>query len=438
MRAMKYLKKTDPTIDKLIRQEEKRQRETLQLIPSENYASRAVLEASGSVLTNKYSEGYAGRRYYQGNQLIDEVESLAVERAKQLFGVPYANVQPYSGSPANTAVEFALLKPGETLMGLALTSGGHLTHGHPGVTFSGKYFNSVQYGVGKNGWLDYAEIARLAKKAKPKLIIAGTTAYPRILEWKKFAQIADSVGAYLLADIAHIAGLVVAGAHPSPVPWVHVVTTTTHKTLRGPRGAMILVTNKGIKKDADLPKKIDSAIIPGLQGGPHNHTTAGIAVALKEANSKRFTDYGKQVVANAKVLASELTKLGFDLVSGGTDNHLLLIDLRNKGVNGWVAGWALEYAGIILNRNSVPGDTNPPFYPAGIRLGTPAVTSRGMKEKEMKLIARWIGQVVEHVQADQLPKNIFLAKIAKDKWLGKIRGEVKQMCVKFPVPGIDK
>ena len=444
---MKNLQRVDPIIFKAIKGEEKRLIDQLEMIPSENFASAAVLAASGSVLANKYSEGYAGRRYYQGNEWADVVEREAVERAKKLFGVPYVNVQPYSGSPANSAVQFALLKPRDTIMGLALASGGHLTHGHPQITFSGKYFRSVQYGVGKDGWLDYDEIAKLAKKAKPKLIIAGTTAYPRILEWKKFAAIADSVGAWLMADIAHIAGLVVAGVHPSPVPYVHVVTTTTHKTLRGPRGAMIMVTKKGLRRDADLGNKIDKAVFPGLQGGPHDQTTAGIAVCLKEAASKQFTVYSRQIVKNAKALARELTKYGFELVSGGTDNHLLLVDLRNKGVNGWVAGWALEYAGIILNRNGVPFDTNPPFYPSGIRLGTPALTSRGMKEKEMRRIARWVNAVMEHIKSYQFPVDSdqrkaftkkFLAQIKKDTYLAKVRREVKQMAVKFPVPGIER
>ena len=444
---MKYLRKTDPTILGSIRREEKRQRDTLMLIPSENYASRAVLEASGSVLTNKYAEGYPKRRYYQGNEYVDEVESLAIERAKKLFGVPHANVQPYSGSPANSAVEFALLEPKDTIMGLQLAAGGHLTHGHPKITFSGKYFKPVQYGVKKDGWLDYAAVAKLAKKAKPKLIIAGTTAYPRVLEWKKFAQIADSVGAWLMADIAHIAGLVVAGAHPSPARYVHVITTTTHKTLRGPRGAMIMVTSRGLRKDKKVASRIDRAVFPALQGGPHNHTTAGIAVALKEANTRLFERYGKQIVKNAKALAAALTKAGFELVSGGTDNHLMLIDLRSKRGNGWILAWALDYAGIVLNRNSVPFDTNPPFYPSGIRLGTPAVTSRGMKEREMGRIAGWISEVFERVRRDQLPEDkkersvfarAFLKKIERDGYLRKMRGEVRKMARHFPLPGIDK
>ena len=317
-------------IFQIIRQEKKRQRDQLHLIPSENYTSAAVIKAVGSILMNKYAEGQAGKRYYQGNQYVDEIEWLARDRAKKLFKVAHVNVQSYSGSPANSAAEMAILNPGDTLMGLALASGGHLTHGHPKITFSGKYFNSVQYTVGKDGWLNYEAIMKLAKKSKPKLIICGTTAYPRILNWKKFRKIADAVDAYLMADIAHIAGLVAGGAHPSPSPWVEVITTTTHKTLRGPRGAMIMVTERGLKKDPQLPDKIDRAVFPGLQGGPHMHTIAGIAVALREAQSKQFKIYAKQIVRNAKALAKEFKQKGYQLVSGGTDNHLLLIDLRNE------------------------------------------------------------------------------------------------------------
>jgi len=427
---------------KIIKKEKKRQLEQLHLIPSENYASEAVMKAVGSCLMNKYAEGQAKKRYYQGNEFIDEIELLAKERAKKLFKVPYVNVQPYSGSPANSAVEFALLEQGETIMGLALASGGHLTHGHPKITFSGKFFNSVQYSLGKDGWLDYKEIRKSAKKAKPKLIIAGTTAYPRILDWKKFRQIADETGAYLLADIAHIAGLIAAGVHPSPAEYADVITTTTHKTLRGPRGAMIMITKKGLKKDAELAMKIDRAVFPGLQGGPHMHTIAGIAVALEEAGTEKFKQYGRQIVTNAKVLADELIKKDFNLVSGGTDNHLMLVDLRNKGVSGWVAAWALEMAGIILNYNSVPLDTAPAFYPSGIRLGTPILTTRGMKEKEMIKIAEWINEVVDYVKNEKLPEDKekrklfvknFKQKIKKDKWLKEKRKKVIKLAKKFPV-----
>ena len=420
----------------IISKEKKRQRDQLHLIPSENYTSKAVMKAVGSVLMNKYAEGQAGKRYYQGNQYIDEVEWLARDRAKQLFKVAHVNVQPYSGSPANSAVEMALLDPGDTLMGLALASGGHLTHGHPKITFSGKYFNSVQYRVGKDGWLDYGAIMKLAKKAKPKLIICGTTAYPRILDWKKFREIADAVGAYLMADIAHIAGLVAGGVHPSPAPWADVITTTTHKTLRGPRGAMIMVTKQGLKKDPELANKIDRAVFPGLQGGPHMHTIAGIAVALREAQSKQFKTYAKQIVKNAKVLAKEFKNRDYQLVSGGTDNHLLLIDLRNKGINGVVAAWALEYAGIILNYNSVPFDTNPPFYPSGIRLGTPVLTTRGMKEKEMIKVVNWIDQVINLVKNEKMPTEAkkrakFLSEFKKRAKNNKELGKIKQTVAKF-------
>ena len=429
-------------IFEVIKQEKKRQKEELHLIASENYSSQAVAKTLSSCLVNKYAEGQATKRYYQGNKFVDEVELIARERACKLFGVAHANVQPYSGSPANSAAEFACLKNGETIMGLALASGGHLTHGHPKVTFSGRFFKSVQYSVGKDGYLDYDEIAKLALKAKPKLIIAGTTAYPRILNWKKFRQIADSVGAYLMADIAHIAGLVATGVHPSPAPFVDVITTTTHKTLRGPRGAMIMVTKRGLKKDPDLASKVDRAVFPALQGGPHMHTIAGIAVALKEASSKSFVKYAKQVVKNSKVLAKELKGYGFELVSGGTDNHLMLIDLRNKGVSGWVVAWALEMAGIILNYNSVPFDTNPPFYPSGIRIGTPTLTTRGMKEKEMEKVANWINLVVDHVKDEKLPENkserikfvkAFKKRVVKDKYLMKIKKEVKNFSRNYRV-----
>ncbi|MBI2049383.1 serine hydroxymethyltransferase [Candidatus Roizmanbacteria bacterium] len=439
---MKTLSKVDPQIYELIKLEEKRQIDVLEMIPSENYTSKAVMEAMGSVLTNKYSEGYPKRRYYQGNNVIDKIETLAIERAKKLFGVPYVNVQALSGSPANAAVEFAVLEPGETLMGLKLAFGGHITHGLP-LSFSGRFFKSVQYELAKDGSLDFDAIEKLAIKAKPKLIICGFTAFPRIIDFKKFGQIADKVGAYLMADIAHIAGLVVAGAHPSPVPYVHIITTTTHKTLRGPRGALIMVTEKGLKKDPNLPKKIDSAIIPGLQGGPHDNQTAAIAVALHEASKASFKKYCEQIIKNSKALAQELLKYDFNLVSGGTDNHLLLIDLRNKDVNGSVAALALEVAGIVLNKNGVPFDTMPPFYPSGIRLGTPAITTRGMREKEMKKIASWIDRAVNEVGDYRLPSEKekrsefmkkFKGEIVKNKNLLKIAEEVKSLCKKFPVP----
>jgi len=439
---MKNLKKTDPQIYELVKQEEKRQHDVLEMIPSENYASQSVIETLGTVLTNKYSEGYPKKRYYQGNAVVDEVEIIAQERAKKLFGVPYVNVQAYSGSPANAAIHFALMEPGEKLMGLKLAFGGHLTHG-AALSYSSRFFTSVQYELGKDGKLDYDVIEKLAMKEKPKVIVCGFTAYPRVIDFKRFGQIADKVGAYLHADISHITGLIVAGVHPSPVPYAHVIMTTTHKSLRGPRGAIIMVTQKGLKKNSDLPKKIDSAIIPGLQGGPHDNQTAAIAVSLKEASKASFVKYGEQIVKNSKALAEELNKYDFDLVSGGSDNHLILIDLRNKGVNGAVAALALEVAGIVMNKNGVPFDTMPPFYPSGIRLGTPAITTRGMKEKEMKKIAEWMKQVIDEVSELSLPedkeerKEVWKnhkAAIIKNKKLIAISKEVKKMCSKFLLP----
>lgn len=438
---MNFLKKTDPQIYKLILEEEKRQKEVLEMIPSENYASKAVMEALGSVLTNKYSEGYPKKRYYQGNRVVDEVEILAQERAKKLFKVPYVNVQPLSGSPANAAVYMAVLNPNDKIMGLSLSFGGHLTHGAP-LTFSSRFFKSVSYDLGYDRFLDYDQIEKLALKEKPKIIVCGFTAYPRIIDFKRFSEIADKVGAYLLADISHITGLIVAGVHPSPVQYAHIVTTTTHKTLRGPRGAMIMVTDKGLNKNPDLGKKIDSAIIPGLQGGPHDNQTAAIAVALLEASKPSFKQYGKQVVKNSKALAKELIKHGFDLVSGGTENHLILIDLKNKKVNGAVAALALEVAGIVLNKNGVPFDTNPPFYPSGIRLGTPAITTRGLREKDMVKVASWMNRAVMEVKGLDLPENkeerkkVWLEikkEILKNKKLLTIAKEVKDFTAKFPI-----
>lgn len=439
---MKTLKQTDPLIYKLIQQEEIRQKEVLEMIPSENYTSSAVIQTLGTVLTNKYSEGYPKKRYYQGNNVIDSIEQLAQERAKKLFNVPFVNVQALSGSPANLTVYVALLKPATgKIMGLSLAFGGHLTHGQP-QSATGKFFKSVQYELGKDGYLDYEKIEQLAVKEKPDIIVCGFTAYPRIVDFKRFGQIADKVGCYLMADISHIAGLVVTGVHPSPVDYVHVVTTTTHKTLRGPRGALIMVTEKGLKKNPDLPKLIDSAIIPGLQGGPHDNQTAAIAVSLLEASKPGFKQYGKQIVANAKLLAEELKKYGFDLVSGGTDNHLILIDLKNKQINGAVAALALEVAGIVLNKNGVPYDPMPPFYPSGIRLGTPALTTRGMKEKEMKKVAVWINRAVEEVRDETLPSEkekrseywkTFKVKVWKNKKLLKIAKEIKILCTKYPI-----
>lgn len=411
------LKKQDPQIAKLIDLETERQKMSLEMIPSENHSSPAVREALGSILTDKYAEGYPGKRYYAGLKYYDVLEDLCRNRAKKLFKVPHANVQPYSGSPANAAVYMAVCQPGDTVMGLALPMGGHLTHGWK-VNFSAKFFNSAQYGVDeKTGLIDYDEMEKLAKKAKPKLIFVGATAYSRIFDWKRLGEIADSVGAYMCADIAHIAGLVAGGAHPSPVPYAHIVTTTTHKTLRGPRGGMIMVTQKGLDKDPDLAKKIDKAIFPGFQGGPHMHQIAAIAVCLKEASAPAFKKYARQIVKNAKALAEELKKYGFNIVSGGTDNHLILIDLRNKNITGPEAQDLLEEAGITINKNSIPFDPAPPFKPSGIRMGTPAITTRGMKEKEMKKIAYWINEV-----------------ISDKKSVKRVREEIKKFSRKFPLP----
>lgn len=442
---MKALKKQDLQIYNIIKAEEKRLREVLQMIPSENYPSKAVLEALGSVLNFKYSEGYPKRRYYQGNVNADNAEITTQERAKKLFGVPYVNVQALSGSPANMAVYVALLQPKDKIMGLQLAFGGHLTHGAPN-NFSSKFFTSVQYQLGNDGKLDYDEIEKLAIKEKPQIIVCGFTAYPRKIDFKRFGEIADKAGAYLLADISHIAGLVVGGVHMSPVQYAHIVTTTTHKTLRGPRGALIMVTEKGIKKNPDLPKLIDSAIIPGIQGGPHDNQTAAIGVTLKEAATASFKRYAGQIIKNNKILAEELLKYGFDVVSGGSDNHLMLIDFRNKGLNGKVVAFALEVAGIVTNMNGVPFDTMPPLYPSGIRLGTTAITSRGMKEKDMKKVAAWINRAVEEIKNEKLPEEKekrsefmkeFKVRAGKNKNLLKIGREVKSFSLKFPVPGLD-
>lgn len=430
-------------ISDLIKQEQKRQEESLMMIPSENYASKAVREAVGSVLMNKYSEGYSGRRYYQGNKIIDEIELFAIEKAKELFKVEHVNVQPYSGSPANAEVLFALINPGDKIMGLKLSSGGHLTHGHPDVTFSGRFYKSVQFGTKDDGIINYDEVEKLAKSEKPALMIVGTTAYPLALDWKRLGIIADSIGAWLVADVSHVSGLILAEAYPSPVSFVHIVTTTTHKTLRGPRGAMIMVTKKGIAKDPELSAKIDKAVFPGLQGGPHDNTTAGIAQALVEADTMEFRKYGKQIVANAKFLVEELKKGGLTIVTGKTECHLIVVDLRPLELSGNVAAEALEIAGIVVNRNSVPNDPAPPFYPSGIRLGTPGLTTRGMKENEMKVVAKWILDVIDHVKGEKLPEEkekrsefikSFHLKIAGDKFLKNIALQVKSLSQKFPMP----
>jgi glycine hydroxymethyltransferase len=437
------LKKTDPQILALIQEETKRLKEVLEMIPSENYTSRAVMEALGSDLTNKYSEGYAKKRYYQGNKVADEVEILAMERAKKIFGVPYVNVQPYSGSPANLAVYLALLTPGkDKVLGLSLAYGGHLTHG-ASVSAVGKFFKTVNYILDAKGRIDFKQVEELALKEKPRIIVCGFTAYPRIVEFEKFAKIAKKVDAYLLADISHIAGLVAGNVHPSPVPYADVIMTTTHKTLRGPRGAMIMVTEKGLKKDPELGEKIDKAVFPGLQGGPHDNQTAAIAVALKEASTIAFNKYAKTVVENAIMLAEELQKRGFDLVSGGTDNHLILIDLASKGVNGALAAYALEQANIVTNKNAVPNDPMPPFFPSGLRIGTPGITTRGMKPKDMKKVADWYDRVVTAIQGNELSNDRkeriaqfkkFREDVKQNKEIKKVAAEVKTFASKFPIP----
>ncbi|WP_443079525.1 serine hydroxymethyltransferase [Streptomyces sp. NBC_01717] len=408
---------TDPELAALVSAEEQLQADTLRLIPSENYVSAAVLEASGTVLQNKYSEGYPGKRYYEGQQIIDQVETVAVERATSLFRMDHANVQPYSGSPANLAVYLAFLEPGDTVLGMSLPMGGHLTHGW-GVSATGTWFRGVQYGVRRDsGRIDLDEVRDLARAERPKVIFCGGTAVPRTIDFAGFAEIAHEVGAVLVADIAHIAGLIAGGAHPSPAPHADVVSTTTHKTLRGPRGAMLL-------SRAEHARAIDRAVFPGLQGGPHNQTTAAIAVALKEAATDDFSAYAHQVVANARALGEELASRGFDLVSGGTDNHLLLIDLTGKDVPGKIAAKALDRAGIVVNYNTVPYDPRKPFDPSGIRIGTPALTSRGIPVSEMGTVAEWIARVVEAARTDD------------EATVTKVRADVKNLMDAYPAPGL--
>lgn len=432
----------DPIFD-LISQEETRQRSMIGLIASENHISPEVSSVLSSCLNSKYAEGYPGRRYYEGNQIVDQVETLAQDRVKQLFNVPYVNVQPYSGSPANSAIYFAVLKPGDTLMGLKLAMGGHLTHGHPDVTASGRFYTSVQYGVKADARIDFDEVRALALKHQPKIIIAGNTAYPFELDFKKFREIADEVGAWLMADISHVTGLVVAGEHMSPVPYVDIIMTTTHKTFRGPRGAMIMVTERGMQRDPELGKKIDAAIIPGLQGGPHNATTAGIAIAAAEAMRPEFKTYAKQIRKNADALAARLLEQGISLVGGGTQTHLMVLDLTTFGPGlGMQTAFALDVAGMYANRNTVPTEPSSPFFPSGLRIGTPLVTSRGMKEAEMKKIADWMVQVIKHVTKQQLPADKkarsayfkqFKAEAVKDPVLLKIRSEVEALAKRFPL-----
>ena len=400
--------KTDPEIAQAITKEVDRQNSHIELIASENWVSKAVMAAMGSPLTNKYAEGYPGKRYYGGCECVDEVETLAIERAKKLFGCTYANVQPHSGAQANMAVFFAMLKPGDTVMGMNLAHGGHLSHGSP-ANFSGAYFHVVPYGVNDEGYIDYDEVRKIALEAKPKLIVAGASAYARVLDFKRFREIADEVGAYLMVDIAHIAGLVAAGIHPSPIPYAHVTTTTTHKTLRGPRGGLIL-SSEEIAKQFNFNK----AIFPGTQGGPLMHVIAAKAVCFQEALQPEYVEYQKQIVKNCKALADGLTRRGIKLVSGGTDNHLMLVDLRGTGITGKAMEKLLDEANITCNKNAIPNDPESPFVTSGVRLGTAAVTSRGMKEEDMEQIAEAIAMMIQ--DKNNKDKALAIVKNLTDKY----------------------
>ncbi|WP_278850352.1 serine hydroxymethyltransferase [Megamonas funiformis] len=413
MDLLKNLDVVDTEIQEAINKELSRQRDKLEMIASENIVSKAVMQAQGSVLTNKYAEGYPGKRYYGGCEYVDVVEQLAIDRAKKLFGAEYANVQPHSGAQANTAVYFALLEPGDTILGMNLTDGGHLTHGSP-VNISGKYFKIIPYGVDKETErIDYDELERLAKEHQPKLIVGGASAYSRVIDFERMAQIAKSVGAYFMVDMAHIAGLVAAGLHPSPVPYADVVTTTTHKTLRGPRGGLILC------RDAEFGKQFNKAIFPGIQGGPLMHVIAAKAVAFKEALSDEFKVYQQQVLDNAKALADELVKKGFRIVSGGTDNHLMLVDLRSKNITGKEAQFLLDEIGITANRNTIPFEPLSPFVTSGIRLGTPALTTRGLKEDDIREVADIIADVIENREDGAV--------------IEAAKAKVQAICKKFPL-----
>lgn len=450
---MKYstIEKQDPELFEIIKKEEQRQKDGLELIPSENYASEAILEAMGSILNDKYAEGYPRKRYYGGNEFIDEVESLCQKRALAAYGLDpkewAVNVQPYSGSPANIAVYYALLNFGDSLMSLQLTEGGHLTHGAE-ANFSGRAYKPIFYPLDpETQMLDYDVVKKLAEEHKPKLILAGYTAYPRSIDFQKFAEIAKEVGAFSMADISHISGLVAAGVHPSPFPYMDVVTTTTHKLLRGPRGAVIF-TKRATKKDGkSISELIDKAIFPGMQGGPHEHTIAGIAIAFKETMTSEFKEYATQVVKNAKVLAATLIENGLKLVSGGTDNHLILIDLTLFGPGkGIFVQEAFEEAHITANKNTIPGEPASPFYPSGVRLGTPSLTTRGFKEEEMKRVGKWITEVINEVknyqyfsekEKRQAELEKFRSEIAQNQTIQRVREEIKELCKNFPVPGID-
>jgi glycine hydroxymethyltransferase len=411
MKFNKNLASSDELLYKLIEKEEDRQENEIELIASENYASPAVLEAMASVLNNKYSEGYAGKRYYGGNSVIDEVETLAIERLKQLFGAEHANVQPLSGSPANASVYMAFLEPGDKVLGLKLDHGGHLSHGH-GVNFSGRLYNFVQYEVEENGFIDMEKVREIALREKPKMIVAGFSAYSRNMDWKKFKEIADEVSAYTFADIAHIAGLIAGKVIDSPVPYFDVISSTTHKTLRGPRGAFILCKEK-------FAKQVDRAVFPGMQGGPHDHITAAKAVSFKEALEPEFKTYCQQVIKNAQKMAEEFIKKDYKIISDGTDNHLMVIDLQNKNISGLEAEQALEKVGISVSRSTIPNDPAPPMRPSGIRIGTPAITTRGFKEEDVVLLVELIDEAIKNKE--------------DDKKLEEIKSKVKDLCQKFPI-----
>jgi glycine hydroxymethyltransferase len=444
--TMKNLGQTDSEIYNLIRSEEHRQLEGLEMIASENYVSAAVREAVGSVLENKYAEGYPGRRYYTGNEFVDEIERLTRERAKKLFGVPHVNVQPHSGSEANLEIFGALAKPEDLVLSQLLSHGGHLSMGQE-ASFTSKYYKSEYYHMTEQGEVNFEELDELAKKFKPRIIWSGGTGYTKVFKWDKYAEIADSVGAYFVADISHIAGLVVGGAHPSPAAFADVIMTTTHKTLRGPRGALIMVTEKGLAKDRELPKKVDFSVFPGHQGGPHINRIAGIAVALKEAAADEFRGYAKQVVANAGTLAAELRGYGFDLVGGGSENHMIWIDLRGKGLEGWHAHVGLETVNVYGNKQTIPNDPKSAFYPSGYRIGTPAITTRGMKESDMIQVARFINEGVETFrrlnvsgiggddkERDQSARKEFKMRLGKDAGLVSLKNRVVEFAKGFPVP----
>ncbi len=411
----KNLESQDQKVMDIVRRETKRQTEEIEMIASENYVSKAVLETMGTVLTNKYSEGYPGKRYYGGNQIIDDVENIAIERAKKLFDAEHVNVQPLSGSPANAAVYFAFLKPGDKVLGLKLDHGGHLSHGHP-INFSGMLYDFVQYEVNsETGKVDMDKVAEVARREKPKMIVAGYSAYSREIEWKKFKEIADEVGAFTFADIAHTAGLIAAGEMDNPVPFFDVVSTTTHKTLRGPRGAMIMCKN-------EYAPKIDKAVFPGMQGGPHDHITAAKAVAFGEALNPEFKDYAKQTIKNCKTLSKNLKDMGYKIISDGTDNHLIVVDMTSKNIKGKDVEIILDKIGISVSRSTIPNDPNPPMNPSGVRFGTPALTTRGMKEKEIEIISSWINKAIENKDNEDVLNNI--------------KKEVEEMCGNFPIPSI--